>query len=119
MKSSCEVFKVLRAFFPVKRQSKETDSTKLSKKLHSEPENVESGSSHEPEVVEPLVAQQEEYLPASDKFPRTQLLLSAWQMIEEGYPIPLNASLREKYDSVWNLFVYLSLVIDFIRFFDL
>lgn len=96
VKSSCEVFKVLRAFFPVKQQSKEADSTQFSKKLKSEPEKVDSGSLNEPEVMESLIAQQEEYLPASDKFPRTQLLLSAWQMIEEGYPIPLNASLREK-----------------------
>lgn len=27
-------------------------------------------------------------VPTGDKFPRTELLLSAWQLIEEGYPLP-------------------------------
>ncbi|XP_044737591.1 RNA exonuclease 5 [Chrysoperla carnea] len=36
-------------------------------------------------------------LPESDKFPRTTLLLSAAQLVEENYPIPLKGELSEKY----------------------
>ncbi|CAF4908119.1 unnamed protein product [Pieris macdunnoughi] len=32
-----------------------------------------------------------------DKFPRTQLLLSAWQLIEENYPVPLKGKLKNIY----------------------
>lgn len=39
----------------------------------------------------------EKGLPSRDKFPRTQLLLSAWQMIEENYPIPLRGKLKNAY----------------------
>lgn len=35
-------------------------------------------------------------LPTSDKFPRTELLLSAWQMLEENYPVPMKEPLKEK-----------------------
>lgn len=34
---------------------------------------------------------------AEDKFPRTQLILSAWQLIEENYPVPLIGKLKEAY----------------------
>ncbi|XP_034189156.1 RNA exonuclease 5 isoform X2 [Osmia lignaria lignaria] len=36
-------------------------------------------------------------LPYTDKFPRTQLLLSLCQMVEENYPIPLSGELAKKY----------------------
>uniref|UniRef100_A0A182XCX8 Exonuclease domain-containing protein n=1 Tax=Anopheles quadriannulatus TaxID=34691 RepID=A0A182XCX8_ANOQN len=36
-------------------------------------------------------------LPESDKFPRTLLLLSPIQMINEGYPMPLAGTLENKY----------------------
>ncbi|GLV45558.1 RNA exonuclease 5 [Carabus blaptoides fortunei] len=36
-------------------------------------------------------------LPKKDKFPRTHLLLSAWQLVEENYPLPLKGSLKHKY----------------------
>uniref|UniRef100_A0AAG5D7N0 Exonuclease domain-containing protein n=2 Tax=Anopheles atroparvus TaxID=41427 RepID=A0AAG5D7N0_ANOAO len=36
-------------------------------------------------------------LPESDKFPRTQLLLSPIQMINEGYPLPLTGTLQSRY----------------------
>lgn len=36
-------------------------------------------------------------LVSEDKFPRTQLLLSAWQMVEENYPIPLRGKLKNAY----------------------
>ncbi|XP_055383588.1 uncharacterized protein LOC129613506 [Condylostylus longicornis] len=34
-----------------------------------------------------------------DKFPRTKLLLSALQMVEEGYPLPLRGELERRYKS--------------------
>ncbi|XP_043282190.1 RNA exonuclease 5 [Venturia canescens] len=37
------------------------------------------------------------FLPPSDKFSRTQLLLSPWQMVEENYPLPLQGVLAKKY----------------------
>lgn len=36
-------------------------------------------------------------LPSTDKFPRTRLLLSLCQMIEENYPVPLRGELSKKY----------------------
>ncbi|KZC04664.1 Putative RNA exonuclease NEF-sp [Dufourea novaeangliae] len=38
-------------------------------------------------------------LPATDKFPRTQLLLSLCQMVEENYPVPLRGELSKKYEN--------------------
>ncbi|XP_063535620.1 RNA exonuclease 5 [Cydia strobilella] len=43
------------------------------------------------EVNEPLEISSE------DKFPRTQLMLSAWQLIEESYPVPLKGKLESAY----------------------
>uniref|UniRef100_A0A182MNA5 Exonuclease domain-containing protein n=1 Tax=Anopheles culicifacies TaxID=139723 RepID=A0A182MNA5_9DIPT len=37
------------------------------------------------------------HLPPEDKFPRTLLLLSPIQMINEGYPVPLVGTLQNKY----------------------
>jgi len=37
-----------------------------------------------------------ENLPPTDKFCRTKLLLSLWQMVEENYPVPLKGTLAEK-----------------------
>ncbi|XP_063991098.1 uncharacterized protein Rexo5 [Diachasmimorpha longicaudata] len=36
-------------------------------------------------------------LPVTDKFPRTQLLLSPWQLVEENYPLPLRGGLAVRY----------------------
>ncbi|XP_015609050.1 RNA exonuclease 1 isoform X2 [Cephus cinctus] len=36
-------------------------------------------------------------VPVTDKFPRTQLLLSPWQLVEENYPLPLAGVLATKY----------------------
>lgn len=36
-------------------------------------------------------------LPSTDKFSRTQLLLSPWQLIEENYPLPLKGVLANRY----------------------
>lgn len=35
-------------------------------------------------------------LPSTDKFCRTKLLLSLWQMVEENYPVPLKGTLAER-----------------------
>lgn len=35
-------------------------------------------------------------LPPTDKFSRTQLLLSLQQMVEENYPVPLKGELAKK-----------------------
>lgn len=37
-------------------------------------------------------------LPRSDKFPRTDLLLSGWQMIEENFPMPIKGLMKAKYN---------------------
>lgn len=44
-------------------------------------------------------AVQAEDLHPNDKFPRTKLLLSALQMVEEGYPMPLRGELQKQYGS--------------------
>ncbi|XP_014484394.1 PREDICTED: uncharacterized exonuclease C637.09 isoform X2 [Dinoponera quadriceps] len=44
-------------------------------------------------------AETRENLPQTDKFCRTKLLLSLWQMVEENYPVPLKGILAERYDS--------------------
>lgn len=36
-------------------------------------------------------------IPATDKFPRTQLLLSGWQMVEENFPLPIKGLMEHKY----------------------
>ncbi|CAH1155330.1 unnamed protein product [Phaedon cochleariae] len=33
----------------------------------------------------------------NDKFPRTQLLLSGWQMVEENFPLPIKGLMERKY----------------------
>ncbi|XP_044747378.1 RNA exonuclease 5 [Coccinella septempunctata] len=37
-------------------------------------------------------------LPPSDKFPRTQLLLSGWELVEENFPLPIKGLMEHKYD---------------------
>ncbi|KAL3275526.1 hypothetical protein HHI36_020285 [Cryptolaemus montrouzieri] len=36
-------------------------------------------------------------LPSSDKFPRTHLLLSGWQLVEENFPLPIKGLMEHKY----------------------
>lgn len=36
-------------------------------------------------------------LPSGDKFSRTQLLLSGWQMVEENFPLPIKGLMEKKY----------------------
>lgn len=96
MRSSCEVFRVLRAFFPVKEKT--VDASDDKKKTTTSKENGVVNEKQESTVESiPKPSAASEPLPPSDKFPRTSLLLSAWQMIEEGYPITVNADLQSKY----------------------
>ncbi|XP_045462527.1 RNA exonuclease 5 isoform X2 [Harmonia axyridis] len=37
-------------------------------------------------------------LPPTDKFPRTQLLLSGWELVEENFPLPIKGLMENKYD---------------------
>ncbi|KAJ0178293.1 hypothetical protein K1T71_006116 [Dendrolimus kikuchii] len=50
-------------------------------------------------AVFPVTNQESKLVTSSvlDKFPRTQLILSAWQLIEENYPLPLNGKLKDAY----------------------
>lgn len=43
-------------------------------------------------------------LPKTDKFPRTLLLLSLCQMIEENYPVPLKGELAKKLVPIIEIF---------------
>lgn len=36
-------------------------------------------------------------LPPSDNYPRTKLLLSGWQMVEENFPLPIKGLIERKY----------------------
>lgn len=38
-----------------------------------------------------------EKCPGKDNFPRTQLICSAWQLVEESYPVPLKGKLKDAY----------------------
>nr|CAH7712498.1 unnamed protein product [Callosobruchus chinensis] len=49
----------------------------------------------EEEISEPICPDSK--LPPSDKFPRTQLLLSGWQMVEENFPLPIQGLVERKY----------------------
>ncbi|XP_011197292.2 uncharacterized protein LOC105221856 [Bactrocera dorsalis] len=48
-------------------------------------------------VGEAATAPKESHLPEGDKFPRTKLLLSALQMVDEGYPMPLRGELSNRF----------------------
>ncbi|XP_039965692.1 uncharacterized protein LOC126763320 [Bactrocera neohumeralis] len=48
-------------------------------------------------VAEAATAPKESNLPVGDKFPRTKLLLSALQMVDEGYPMPLRGELSNRF----------------------
>uniref|UniRef100_A0A182PL88 Exonuclease domain-containing protein n=1 Tax=Anopheles epiroticus TaxID=199890 RepID=A0A182PL88_9DIPT len=50
-------------------------------------------------IVRPVANYSKVDLPPTDKFPRTLLLLSPIQMINEGYPVPLAGTLENKYKS--------------------
>ncbi|XP_020297543.1 putative RNA exonuclease NEF-sp isoform X2 [Pseudomyrmex gracilis] len=73
LQSSGNVIKLLKSAFPV--QLLNTDET-VSIKQESN-----------------------KYLSSTDKFCRTKLLLSLWQMVEENYPVPLKGTLAERYGS--------------------
>ncbi|XP_018783865.1 PREDICTED: small RNA degrading nuclease 5 [Bactrocera latifrons] len=48
-------------------------------------------------VGEAATVPKESNLPVGDKFPRTKLLLSALQMVDEGYPMPLRGELSNRF----------------------
>lgn len=64
---SKEIFDRIRNLFPLER---ETDAEKIP---------TQSGT------------------PADDNFPRTQLLLSGWQLVEENFPLPIRGLMETKY----------------------
>lgn len=43
------------------------------------------------------MSENSENISLDEKFPRTQLMLSAWQLIEENYPVPLKGKLKNCY----------------------
>nr|CAD7432970.1 unnamed protein product [Timema monikensis] len=67
LKNNEEVFRALRAVFPVAQVREDGKDQVLAS------------------------------IPESDKYPRTHLLLSAWQMIEEHYPLLLKGEMQSKY----------------------
>ncbi|KAK9882941.1 hypothetical protein WA026_023869 [Henosepilachna vigintioctopunctata] len=51
-------------------------------------------------IEESILKSDNEYqnaLPPSDKFPRTHLLLSGWELVEENYPLPIKGLMQHKY----------------------
>uniref|UniRef100_A0A0A1WVL0 Putative RNA exonuclease NEF-sp n=1 Tax=Zeugodacus cucurbitae TaxID=28588 RepID=A0A0A1WVL0_ZEUCU len=48
-------------------------------------------------ISEDTTATKKSKLPVGDKFPRTKLLLSALQMVDEGYPMPLRGELSNRF----------------------
>ncbi|XP_022917701.1 RNA exonuclease 5 [Onthophagus taurus] len=69
-KKSSEVFDIVQNIFHIERNKESTDFIE------------------EDEKVEP---------PKSDKFPRTDLLMSGWQMVEENFPLPIIGLMERKY----------------------
>lgn len=74
VQSNDKVFKVLRSMFPIKHVSLK------------------------PSINNSSNSKQKLGLPLTDKFSRTDLLLSAWQLVEEGYPLPLRGELSTRLD---------------------
>ncbi|XP_072384760.1 RNA exonuclease 5 isoform X1 [Diabrotica undecimpunctata] len=66
---SDEVFDTVKNFFPI---------------MDSEPSGVVDTSA-------------KRKLPKTDKFSRTELLLSGWQMVEENFPLPIKGLMERKY----------------------
>ncbi|KOC64497.1 Putative RNA exonuclease NEF-sp [Habropoda laboriosa] len=69
LQTTGDVIKILRVVFPI-NSSTLTDNENVTK---------------------------ESEVPSTDKFPRTQLLLSLCQMVEENYPVPLKGELAKRY----------------------
>ncbi|KAJ1529229.1 hypothetical protein ONE63_006032 [Megalurothrips usitatus] len=87
--SKYQLYKVLRTYFPIKTKEEEekSENSKTETPLQNS-EEQKSDQTPETKKIE---------LHPNDKFPRTNLLLSPWQMIEEGYPLLLNANMKEEY----------------------
>lgn len=73
------------------------NKTKLPDNIETQPVLPEEHDSSSNKSNESLDRIRPLKLHPSDKFPRTALLLSAWQMIEEDYPLLLNDNMRQKY----------------------
>lgn len=57
-----------------------------------------SDASEEPNKPDKVINQHDNFMDNQNEvFPRTQLLLSALQMVEEGYPLPLRGELANRY----------------------
>lgn len=76
------------------------------RKLVSEYGNLENAVTRSNDVfdrikhmfpVEKSEQKSAENLPRGDNFPRTQLLLSGWQMVEENFPLPIKGLMERKY----------------------
>ncbi|RZF39636.1 hypothetical protein LSTR_LSTR001157 [Laodelphax striatellus] len=78
-------FRVLRTIFPVGNKGNNKD------KHEPEMTGNESEKSNHENAGKPLDSSN------NDQFPRTELLLSAWQMVAEGYPIPLRGEMENRY----------------------
>ncbi|XP_011497286.1 PREDICTED: putative RNA exonuclease NEF-sp [Ceratosolen solmsi marchali] len=52
------------------------------------------------------INKKDEELPSNDKFSRTKLLLSSWQLIEENYPIPLKGFIESYPDYILTKDIY-------------
>lgn len=46
--------------------------------------------------IEPLRYNEKVKLPETDRFPRTDLMLNAWQLIEDNFPVPMKGPLKSK-----------------------
>lgn len=76
-----EVFNLVRNVFPV-------DGATIS--------GVSDGTVDSSEA-NGLAANNNVTLPSTDAFPRTHLLMSGWQMVEENYPLPIRGLMDRKY----------------------
>lgn len=74
MQSTGDLVKLLKVIFPMHSQLNDNNAKKSMKNMKVNQE-----------------------LPSDDKFSRTQLLLSPWQLVEENYPLPLRGGLANRY----------------------
>lgn len=49
------------------------------------------------ETVSDTLLPEDKTLPPNDRFSRTLLLLSGWQMVEENFPLPIQGLMERKY----------------------
>lgn len=83
MESTRNQMLLVQTVFPVSKAVTATDAAKSSPTLASATDTAKSPSPDDVDAVEVV--------------PRTQLLLSALQLVDEGYPIPLSGELANRY----------------------